>query len=294
LQTLDHRTVKYQIRNNESSLLETPNNSINFDTADSHRSHVGGRLMKVLADRPSVEAMASTMLNLAALGNAPFMHVRVEFEPARVGERHRQQFAKMAEKAARHKAAEASAKADDVGEDRKVNLGDVDLCVLCRKPGHSAQYCVVPDRNYGSVSFCPVCLTETHGFDSCPILEGKDLNKHDYIVELCDLLLDSRVNRPQVRSARWPFYDLLAFGIDLGFLKLPLDANYLWPWTNKFAKEVAAAKPGDEILQGKLHPSQFDHAQHQLSNLPADPLVHGKTIAGILAMREAGKFDDDR
>ncbi|KAK3290393.1 uncharacterized protein B0H64DRAFT_479111 [Chaetomium fimeti] len=314
LKTLDHRAVLYQVRHNETSLLETPGNWVNFCTPDTHRTVAGGHLIKVLADKPSLDAMGSTLLKLAASHNAPFLHIRVETESVAVGDRHRRQFAAMGERAAMRRAAEASGEAEESSvkaeetsmrraaeasvkaEEASPNPDgrNVKVCVVCKEHGHTAQHCVMPNGTYGSIRCCPICDTKEHDFDHCPVFKDMDFNSWEFVVGASEVLMRERGNKPQVRSAAWTFFDILALGCELQYLTSPLDDRPIWPWSNEFAKAVAAAKPGDEILRGKLHPSEFDHAQHTHSDLPVDPFYEGKSIGDILAMRYRGELDGER
>jgi hypothetical protein len=292
LKTLDPRAVVYQLRRNETSLLETPDHRVNFCTTDTYRAVAGGQLIKVLADKPSLDALSSTLLNLASLNNARFLHIRVEPESVEIGGQHLDQLAAMGAKSARRKADDAAAtaeKASAVAESREVQF-----CVVCQRHGHLAQVCVMPNPTYGSIRFCPTCNTKAHDFDRCPVVKSADLNSRTFVVEATKLLILARINKPQIRSLNWSFFDLLALGCDLNYLESPATECPGWPWSNKFAKEVAAVKPGDPWLKGKVHPSEFDHKRHRLGDLPIDPFYDGKSIRDILAMRNRGELDDDR
>jgi hypothetical protein len=107
------------------------------------------------------------------------------------------------------------------------------------------------------------------------------------------LLLTNRPNRPQIRSAKLSFVDLLIAGTKLGFLLVPTSTIIPYPWSNDFAVKVSQSKPGDEILQGRLHPDDFDYTKHSHADLPADPLFSGKTIAEVMAMKQSGELDSD-
>lgn len=90
------------------------------------------------------------------------------------------------------------------------------------------------------------------------------------------------------------FADLLIMGRDQGPPIFPESAVHIYPWSNAFALQVANSRPGNPILRGKLHPSEFDHKKHKAADLPADPLFAGKTIGQIMAMKERGELDRDK
>ncbi|KAH6848422.1 hypothetical protein B0I37DRAFT_163987 [Chaetomium sp. MPI-CAGE-AT-0009] len=172
---------------------------------------------------------------------------------------------------------------------------DGDACAQCGKPGHTSGHCVMPNRNYGSIMPCPACNTKSHHLDSCPETKNKPQNDREFMTWLTDLLLVNRGNRPQIRSTEYTFYDVLAAGVEHGYVEAnDLDVALFWPWSNDFARKIGSSKPGDEILQGKLHPSQFDHAVHDEDDLPEDPLLCGKTMRAVLDMRDKGLLDADR
>ncbi|KAG7286908.1 hypothetical protein NEMBOFW57_006408 [Staphylotrichum longicolle] len=129
----------------------------------------------------------------------------------------------------------------------------------------------------------------------CPPAQTADsLQDRDFAKALGELLFLSRPNAPQIRSVKWIFYDVLAAAQSMKFAFFKSDLELAWPWSNDFAQKVANASPGDKILQGKLHPSEFDYALHTCDDLPADPLFAGMTVGQILQQRAAGEFDADR
>lgn len=228
LKAVNNRGVLYQVRRNGASLLETPDGRVNFCTPDRHCGAGGRHLIKVLADKPSLDAMASTLLNLAVSHNARFLHVRVEPEPIELGNQHRDQFTAMRKRSALKKAEEAASKAEEAAEDAatkseeaeeeaatKAESPGVKLCVLCKKHGHVARACVMPNPTYGCITYCPICDTKDHGFDFCPKIKNTDFNSRTFVAEAAKLLLEGRINMPQIRSANWSFFDLLAHGCDL-------------------------------------------------------------------------------
>jgi hypothetical protein len=234
----------------------------------------GGQLIKVLADKPSLDALPSTLLNLANLNNARFLHIRVEPESVELGGQHLDQHAAVGAKSARRKADDTAASAEKASASAESR--EVKHCVVCQRHGHMAQLCVMPNPKYGSVRFCPNCNTKAHDFGHCPVVQNADLNSRTFVVEAAKLLILARILKPQIRSSNWSFFDLLALGCDLNYLETPATEGPGWPWSNKFAKEVAAVKPGDPLLKGKVHPSESDHTRHKLGDLPNDPFYGGK------------------
>ncbi|KAH6848428.1 hypothetical protein B0I37DRAFT_377589 [Chaetomium sp. MPI-CAGE-AT-0009] len=169
-------------------------------------------------------------------------------------------------------------------------------CAHCRRHGHTSGDCAVPNLKYGNIKPCPVCNTKSHGLDDCPAMREQFSGDQDFYHWLAEILLVKRYNKPQIRSKSWSFYNVLVAASENGFIE---DLNVSvpgWPWSNEFAYKIGHAKPGDEILQGKLHPSQFDHALHDPSHLPEDPLFRGMTIKQVIGMYhdKNGKVKYDR
>jgi hypothetical protein len=107
--------------------------------------------------------------------------------------------------------------------------------------------------------------------------------------------LVDRINKPQILTEKYRFYDILEALV--GYNALPAEERNKarkWPWSAEFAIAVAQAKPGDDILGGKLAPSEFDFQHHTAADLPEDPLFRGKSYADVIRMRNQGELDHER
>ncbi|KAK4139566.1 uncharacterized protein C8A04DRAFT_32953 [Dichotomopilus funicola] len=170
-------------------------------------------------------------------------------------------------------------------------------CANCHWPGHAFLRPLIPSLSHGSVTGCPECNLRNHNLDDCPVLLQLPSTSAFGIPapHVLDVVYSERCNMPQIYSDRHLFFDEVhaineQHKIDAAELNKPRN----WPWTNAFAKEVAKAKPGDPILQGKLQPWEFDPAKHTYHDLPVDPTLRNISINDILAMRRLGLLDTER
>ena len=184
-----------------------------------------------------------------------------------------------------------SAPSDTLGDAQPTEPG----CLNCGAPGHALASCPNPSPDEGSIKGCPVC-DDTHELDNCPLVAAMDPNSKEFLGLLMDVVLEKRQNMPQIQAATYTFFDVLDIGCSSKFppKRSVMSTVARWPWSNAFAKKVATANPGDDILQGKLHPLEFDHSKHTFRDLPEDPLFKGKTMYDIIKMRERGALNGER
>lgn len=279
LPMVDTIQVLTQYRVQEPSVVETPRYQVNWIAHDPRRPAVNGYCGKIFVDPQSVHALANCILEAARDSGSPFMNFAFEPVTWRESDRHRQQVAVWEE--------EARAR-------RERTDNRAPTCANCGQAGHKARKCVMPCRNYGSNKACPLCNTRDHVWDDCPRMQVDNLEDRDFAKALGELLFLLRPNAPQIRSVKWIFYDVLAAAHSMKISFFQPDCELKWPWSNNFAQKVANASPGDPILQGKLHPSEFDYALHTSDDLPVDPLFAGMTVSQIIRRTAAGDFDTDR
>jgi hypothetical protein len=300
LQMLDSRVLVSEYRKDTHSVLETADGRVNWCLPNPEREGGNGHCAKILADRASAEALVNTMLDACYRSGGQFVNINFEILPPRISDKHRHQVAIWRDEAkARKTGADAGSASSTGGKQTAAVMFPKPeenplRCANCKAPGHHARFCKVPSKNYGSARPCPIHNTKDHYFEECPAMASKNPRDPTVIDAVCQILIVGRSNGPQVRSSRWAWFDILAAGVQTGCLKTDPNTVFPWPWTNAFAKQVANAKPGDPVLQGKLHPKEWDPKKHRPSDLPEDPFVAGKSIADILRMRKNGLFDSDR
>jgi hypothetical protein len=113
-----------------------------------------------------------------------------------------------------------------------------------------------------------------------------------FMREVLVTVLQQRANRPQIRSTKWAWPDVLAICDNLGILE-NRDEVLVWPWRDSFAQAIAQSSRTAAILGGSKHPQDFVPCKDEEDNLPADPLFVNKSIKEILAMRERGELCSD-
>lgn len=166
LPLVDARSVIFKRRREEASLLETADSRVNWIAQNPPRSVANGYLAKVAADNESVFAMANTSLSLAKLYDASFLHIWIEIEPRRLTPKRREELARM-----ERQYAAKMAVADGTAE--------VKPCAQCKRHGHGAGTCVVPNPYDGSITPCPLCNTTDHTFDYCKDVEAAKTTSAD-------------------------------------------------------------------------------------------------------------------
>ncbi len=162
-----------------------------------------------------------------------------------------------------------------------------------RKVGHVAVECLDSKALCGTISACPLCNTNDHPLDRCQeIADRKYSEYHALVGDLVRILVDDRANAPQVHSKDWTFYDVLFKAVGVGIQRPDKVLEY--PWSREFTRKIMAAPSDDPILQGKVHPRDFIHGEHDISHLPVDPLFTGKTVLEIINMSNSGELKSDR
>lgn len=240
-----------------------------------------GYHMEVVVDSESIDALGATIQHLGSKFDARIVNIHLEFLDSRMVERHLTTVDSM------EQAASEKRKADD-GKQKATHK-----CANCGCDGHRAGGCAMPNLNYGCTRACPLCNTKEHSLDYCPQLEPNAAGNEGVGTLLGNTLVIDRANRPQIRSERFAWFDLIVSGFKTGALNDP-NAVFTWPWSNEFAIAVGKSKPGDAILQGKFHPSQFVPGVNPAEALPEDPKFKGKTAGQIVEMVNNGEFDHER
>jgi hypothetical protein len=106
-----------------------------------------------------------------------------------------------------------------------------------------------------------------------------------------ETLVYARGNRPQIRSKKWFWPDVLVTCYSLGVVsERQGNVARVWPWGNRFAKAISAADRDAPVLQGRMHPKDFRPLRDSGEDLPPDPLVRWKRIKDILEMRAKGEL----
>ncbi|KAK4031887.1 hypothetical protein C8A01DRAFT_20964 [Parachaetomium inaequale] len=220
LPILDSGSLVSQYRHTEPSILETTDGRVNWCMPDPARTAASGFLMKLFANRASVDAAANTLLDIAKTHDAPFLHFHVEPEATWVGVRHRKQVAHLTKSAAAQNPITDS-------------MPNVKICAHCNTPGHVAHECAMPDLTTGCIMPCALCNTKAHTLDHCIITKDKSTADKDFLMAISDIVLVRRAHMPQIWSTQWAFYDLLAIGADQGLLEASPSTVLLWPWSNE-------------------------------------------------------------
>ncbi|GAB1316802.1 methylenetetrahydrofolate reductase 1 [Madurella fahalii] len=295
---IDENRVLEDRRGWEPSLLETIPPQVNWYASNKNRNCANGYVMKGVADNASAEALVNTLLELCKKHNTPTWNIYLELESSKMSSLHRKEVCEMLDtRRAQHPEPDLSINMPDPkrkGRGPKTPGNSEDKCANCGNTDHKASHCQWPSVRHGSIRACALCNDASHVLDNCPKLKGVDVQSTEFLNKAGSLLMSDRGHKPQLRSERFPFYDLLKVGSKHPGNTLDLNGVYVWPWSNEFAKKVAVCKPGDPILRGKLHPKEFVHGKHTSFDLPADPLFDGKSVAEIRHMRGTGALDTDR
>ncbi|KAK1756314.1 hypothetical protein QBC47DRAFT_299003, partial [Echria macrotheca] len=172
------------------------------------------------------------------------------------------------------------------------------ICANCQMQGHKLETCAVPDPEFGSIPGCPLHNTKDHDFDNCPSLPDEfdgSVYERDTMV---NLLLLNRGNKPQFRSEKICWIDLVkhTFTDPKNAWRLTKEAGYFLPWTSDFSKKVAAAATAAELGQDCLLPRDWHRTAHpdDLTKLPKDPLWRNRTPGDALTFLSQGLLDKER
>ncbi|KAK3987095.1 hypothetical protein QBC44DRAFT_401104 [Cladorrhinum sp. PSN332] len=238
---------------------------------------------KVRADQESVMALAATILSKAKDANHGVIHLEFETVSQQLSIARRNHLAAPS-------APEAIA---------------ANTCPNCGEKGHPLKDCAKPDPDFGSIKGCPQCNTMEHHLDHCAIIAARDKNDKSFWLEMMKLLLIDRKNKPQFRSQTYMAFEVFKVHMQLehgeeilttkdpNMVKAVTQTN-VWPWSNKFAQDIATAVPGDRIMNAKIHPMQFKHGVHTFQDLPEDPALQGQSTVQVAQRVHNGEFNVER
>jgi hypothetical protein len=278
LHPVDEHVVKYQHRQAPPSVLEAPGKKVNFYAENPTRDAAHNRtyVAKIVGDKAGVTALGNTLLELSKKIDAPMHIITIDPVP-------RWLYAKEGGETQASQAAKSK---------------DMPQCANCKRWGHKAHHCVSPYFPGGSIVACGFCNTTEHFLDKCPTIAGNlervgkgECSLAEFVKAMLRCIVDWRSNKPALRSTFWPWPHVVEYAyVEKVIAKELLEKPFLWAWTNEFTLQVSKAQPGDPILQGKIHPSQYDYKRHTAKDLPVDPLLAGKTGMEIIAMLRDGKL----
>ncbi|KAK1752908.1 hypothetical protein QBC47DRAFT_431057 [Echria macrotheca] len=163
-----------------------------------------------------------------------------------------------------------------------------DCCANCGKSGHTLKECVVPDKKYGSIRGCPICNTQGHVLDTCPVLND-ETDEEERTKMLIEYILVARKRAPQIRSERFSWAALLKKAAD----KLPSyresqSVADIFPWSDRYARAIANDGLGAVLLSGAVLPENFVHGQTDPNCLPKDHNWIGLSFEGFLERLDNG------
>ncbi|KAK3306273.1 uncharacterized protein B0T15DRAFT_412413 [Chaetomium strumarium] len=306
---VEHKVFSRYEGPGKPQILEASTGEVNWYAKDPNRPGAS-YVMKWVADDDdrTDHPLLNTLRDICKRHNAPVVNMHVECLPLQTARDHRvlvrgpDQAAsqaparKILAPVPRKKQQDADTTMVPVDTAPSAGSGGTPRCGNCGRSGHKVKDCWCPCYHYGSIKACGVCNSNSHFSDKCPKLAGANKDSKKYWLDLFELFYKPRVNKPQLRSAQVTFFQVLEYAEGEDWLPDGMLEQVIpYPWTNEFAISIAKSKPGDAILRGRLHPSQFDPQVHNaLEHLPVDPRFEGKTLMQVVYLTCQGRFADQK
>lgn len=166
-------------------------------------------------------------------------------------------------------------------------------CANCKKHGHALDTCSSPSWTFGNIPGCPFCNTTEHDIDNCPKIDGTDWSLAENQAQLLDYLYTKRVNKPQIRSRKFNFVDLLCSTV--GPHNANDDLSNAMPWSDEFSMKMSHPRNSGVDLENKLTPETYHNRQlTDASYLPSDPRWKGITRRDLVKQYIQHGLDDLR